>query len=221
MIHGRGGGPRGRQAAHDGGADENDDADHAQSWCDRRCQRGARRARRSSQCQQVAVDHPLHLCRGNDSSRWIFGTAIGDDRLIDERHRDGEDHRRQNPVAPLQARAAHPFDLPGLPERDPTQDRPGRGRQAARRAANCRAPYLARRLASARLVQVEGSTRERGERCLTATSLGRLRPGRRRCVRGLPDRRLARAHPDRRGRDAGRRAQDHGCAPDRLSGQAH
>jgi hypothetical protein len=29
------------------------------------------------------------------------GRGDGDDRLVDERHRDGKDHRREHPVATL------------------------------------------------------------------------------------------------------------------------
>ena len=39
----------------------------------------------------------------------MFGDGDGDDRLVDERHRDREDHRGQHPVAALQAVPAHRF----------------------------------------------------------------------------------------------------------------
>ncbi len=51
------------------------------------------------QRQQVGVDRPLHAGARQAELLLHFGRRDRDDRLIDERHRDGEDHRRENQVA--------------------------------------------------------------------------------------------------------------------------
>ena len=51
------------------------------------------------QRQQVGVDRPLDLGVGQAELVLDVGRRDRDDRLIDERHRDREDHRDQNQVA--------------------------------------------------------------------------------------------------------------------------
>jgi hypothetical protein len=51
-----------------------------------------------SQRQQVGVDSPLHAGVREAELLLHFGRGDRHDRLIDEGHRDGEDHRRENQV---------------------------------------------------------------------------------------------------------------------------
>ena len=50
------------------------------------------------QREQVAVDHPLRAGRGQRQLLLDLRDRDRDDRLVDERHRDGEHHRRQHEV---------------------------------------------------------------------------------------------------------------------------
>ena len=106
-------------------------------------------ANNAAEGEQVAVDHPLRSGRGERRARvWIFGHRDRDDRLVDEQHRDGEDHRRQHEVlaaAPsslshvrhstVGARSGAPVRAvrPGSARRPRTPARCGGGRRPSRR----------------------------------------------------------------------------------------
>jgi hypothetical protein len=57
--------------------------------------------------EQVAVDDPLHPGRGEVEIVLQGRDRDRDDRLVDEGHRDGEDHRRQAQLAVLTAGGCH------------------------------------------------------------------------------------------------------------------
>ena len=77
---------------------EDDDADHNHlPVADGVCQ-AAPKGEQRRQGQQVGVDHPLHPCAGQAKLSLDLRHGDGHDGLVDERHRDGEDHRRQDPV---------------------------------------------------------------------------------------------------------------------------
>jgi hypothetical protein len=58
------------------------------------------------QRQQVGVDRPLHAGVRQNEFLLNLGRRDRHDRLIIERHRDGEDHRRQDQTSRSPARSA-------------------------------------------------------------------------------------------------------------------
>ena len=53
----------------------------------------------SGQRQQVGVDRPLHAGAGEPELPLDLWDGDRHDRLVDEGHRDGKDHRRQNQIS--------------------------------------------------------------------------------------------------------------------------
>ena len=91
--------PGGRQAAHGRGPGEDDDAEHHHLLVTDRVGQPAPEGEERGQRQQIGVDRPLHARAREPELSLDLGRRDGDDRLVDERHRDGEDHRRQDEVS--------------------------------------------------------------------------------------------------------------------------
>jgi hypothetical protein len=94
-------------AAEGGGGGEDDDADHDHAAVAGDVGEAAAEGEQRREREQVAVDDPLHPGRGERKVFLDAGDGDRDDRLVDEGHRDREDHRRQDQFAALAAGFAH------------------------------------------------------------------------------------------------------------------
>ena len=102
-----GDGPLGGEPAQRRRADEDDHADDAHLGVAEDVRQPAAQGEQRGQGDQVAVHHPLHAGRGQPELALDVRHGDGDDRLVDERHGDREDHRGEDPVAPLHAVPSH------------------------------------------------------------------------------------------------------------------
>ena len=83
-------------AAQRRGGGEDDDADHDHAPVPGDVGEPAAEGEQGREREQVAVDDPLHPGRGEREVPLQLGDRDRDDRLVDEGHRDGEDHRRED-----------------------------------------------------------------------------------------------------------------------------
>ena len=88
----------GSEPAHGGGHGEDDDADHDHLLVPDGVGQTAAEGEERGQREQIGVDRPLHPGAGETELLLDLGYGDGDDGLIDEGHRDGEDHRRQDQI---------------------------------------------------------------------------------------------------------------------------
>jgi len=79
-------------------AGEDDDAEGHHPPVAHRVGQPATEGEQRRQCEQVGVDGPLHAGGGQAEFALDLRHGDGHDGLVDERHRDGEDHRRQDQV---------------------------------------------------------------------------------------------------------------------------
>ena len=88
--------PGGSGTAERGGAGKADHADHDHAAVPGYVGEPPAEGKQRGQGQQVAVHHPLHSGRRKREVLLQLGNGDRDDRLVDEGHRDGEDHRHEN-----------------------------------------------------------------------------------------------------------------------------
>ena len=104
---GLGVGPLRREAAHGGGPDEDDHTDHAHLGVAEDVREPAAQGEQRGQSDQVRVHDPLDPGRRQAQLALDVRHRDGDDRLIDERHGDREDHCGEHRVAALPSVATH------------------------------------------------------------------------------------------------------------------
>jgi len=94
-------------AAEGGGGGEDDDAEHDHAPVAGDVGEAAAEGEEGREREQVAVDDPLHARRREREVVLDRRHRDRDDRLVDEGHRDGEDHRRQDQFAVGGGRLVH------------------------------------------------------------------------------------------------------------------
>jgi hypothetical protein len=107
LDHAEGDDPRlgeaalGREPAHRGGGGEDDDAERDHLAVPDGVREASAEREQRREREQVGVDRPLHA--GARQRELLAHVRRGDrdDRLVDERHRHREDHRREDQVARL------------------------------------------------------------------------------------------------------------------------
>ena len=87
------------------GGGEADHADHDHAAVPGHVGEPSAEGKQGGQGQQIAVHHPLHSGRRKREVFLQLGNGDRDDRLVDEGHRDREDHRHEN--EPLVGRLGH------------------------------------------------------------------------------------------------------------------
>ncbi len=127
------------QPAHRRGSREHDHAERHHLAVPDRVGQAPAEGEQRGQRQQVGVDRPLRAGARQAELLLDFGRGDRDDRLVDEGHRHGEDHRRENQVPRSSADrcAARRIAAPKLWAR---LDRQRAGRQAGRLCSQTAAP---------------------------------------------------------------------------------
>ena len=95
------------QAAHSRRDDEDDDADHTHLGVPEDVGESPAEREQRREGDQITVDHPLDARRAEAELALDARDGDGDDRLVDERHGDREDHRGEHPVSSLHAVPSH------------------------------------------------------------------------------------------------------------------
>ena len=95
-----------RQAAQRRRAGEDDHPEHDHLAVPGRVRQAAAEGEEGGQRQQVGVDRPLHAAARQAQVVLDRGRGDRDDGLVDEGHRDREDHRRQDQAPRPAARSA-------------------------------------------------------------------------------------------------------------------